>query len=343
MRLPIEEYDYDLPPELIAQSPVEPRDHSRLLVVDRQSQTYADHFFYELPELLRTGDLLVVNNTRVIQARLLLNRTSGGRVEMLFLNGIEGSLWEVIARPSRRLRVGEELEIRDTLGQPAGKFVTIVDKLVDGLVVDLEDPAETLAQFGHLPLPPYIENPNLHADQYQTVYSSKSGSAAAPTAGLHFTDQLIDRCHSAGIEIVSITLHIGLDTFQPVRVEDALQHKIHSEWYEVPEESMSQILAARNRGNRIIGVGTTSVRVLETMAQHKPLERDASGWTSLYITPPFNFQLTDGMITNFHLPRTTLLLMVTALAGRDLLFGAYRHAIEERYRFYSFGDAMLIV
>jgi S-adenosylmethionine:tRNA ribosyltransferase-isomerase len=342
--LSIDRFDYDLPPELIAQHPVEPRDSSRLLVVDRVSGNLQDRVFSDLPDLLDPGDLLVMNNTRVIPARLRTRRQTGGRIELLLLRQIDGDRWLALARPARRLRSKETLDVLDAAGSVTAYQIEILGRLESGelevLVPGLDD---VLSLYGEMPLPPYVTETLDDPDRYQTVYANRKGSAAAPTAGLHFTNQLLERCRARGINIQYVTLHVGLDTFQPVKVDDARQHRIHSEWFEVDEGTIREILAARHNGRRIIAVGTTAARTLETIGTDPDTEGSRSGMTSIYITPPYQFKLVDAMITNFHLPRTTLLLMVSALAGEGLIREAYAHAIRERYRFYSFGDAMLIV
>lgn len=341
--LPISRFDYDLPPELIAQNPVEPRDSSRLLVVDRESDRLEDRVFRDLPDYLRAGDVLVLNDTRVIPARLFARRQTGGRAELLFLEAVEPRIWRVLARPARRLRAGEVLEVVSLDGAATGATITVKDREADGpLLVEGDAVRSLLERHGQMPLPPYIGEKLEDPDRYQTVYAAHEGSAAAPTAGLHFTPQLLDTCRQHGVEIVYITLHVGLDTFQPVKVEDASQHTIHSEWFEVGAETARAIADARARGSRIVAVGTTVARTLETIADSRPGE-PRSGLTSIYITPPYRFKLVDAMVTNFHLPRTTLLLMISAFASEERTRRAYAYAIEKRYRFYSFGDAMLIV
>lgn len=342
--LPISRFDYHLPPELIAQQPVEPRDSSRLLVVDRSRQSLSDRVFSDLPDLLQPGDLLVMNNSRVLNARLFVRRQTGGRVEMLFLEETGPGVWNVLAKPARRLKTGEQLTVLSRSGEDTEHTVQLEGREPDGTMsVRLDQALSVLADHGHLPLPPYItEQPN-DEERYQTVYAEQTGSAAAPTAGLHFTDRLLERCRERGIETAWVTLHVGLGTFQPVKVENALEHRIHAETFEVPADTMTQLAGAREEGRRIVAVGSTAVRTLETIGLNITPGRGQSGSTQVYITPPYEFRLVDAMVTNFHLPRTTLLLMVSALAGEDLLRAAYEHAVRERYRFFSFGDAMLIV
>lgn len=342
--LPISRFAYELPAELIAQQPAEPRDSSRLLVVNRTDQTLSDRVFSDLPDLLQPGDLLVMNSSRVLNARLFVLRQSGGRVELLFLHEQEPGIWSALARPARRLKPGEQLEVQSRDGLETGHLVEIVQREPDGtLLVRLEFATAVLTEHGHLPLPPYITERPDDEERYQTVYADQVGSAAAPTAGLHFTSELLDRCRQRGIETAWVTLHVGLGTFQPVQVENALEHRIHAETFEVPTETMNQLAAARNDNRRIVAVGSTAVRTLETIGDKVVQGGEISGSTQVYITPPYTFRMVDAMVTNFHLPRTTLLLMVSALAGEELLRSAYQHAVRERYRFYSFGDAMLIV
>ncbi len=344
IRLPISRFDYDLPQELIAQHPVEPRDASRLLIVPRGGTDFQDRVFSELPEILRPGDVLVLNDTRVIPARLFARRETGGRVEILLLARIEGDIWRAIARPARRLGAGDRLEMLDLAGASTDAGIEVVGREAGGeVVLRLDDSEHTIHRFGQMPLPPYIGERLADPERYQTVFAEQEGSAAAPTAGLHFTPALLERCRERGIEIQYVTLHVGLDTFQPVKVEDALAHHIHSEWYYVRRSTLDALATAKAAGRRIFAVGTTAARTLETIDLNSAGDADQSGTTSLYVTPPYAFQALDGMVTNFHLPRTTLLLLVSALAGETTMKLAYQHAIRQRYRFYSFGDAMLIV
>jgi len=312
------ELDYNLPPELIAQHPVEPRDASRLLVFDRATGALRHRRFAELPEELH-GHLVVVNDTRVVPARLRLRRETGGEVELLLVERLQGDLWEALARPSRRLRAGERL-----LAEPGS--VALVSALGEGRwKVRLEgEPA------GETPLPPYIHEPQDDPSRYQTVYAAEPGSAAAPTAGLHFSGELLGR-----LDHEIVTLHVGLDTFRPLTTETVEEHEIHGERYQVAADAWARIRAA----GRVLSVGTTTTRVLETLARGAPL----AGRTDLFITPGFAFQRVDALLTNFHLPRTTLLALVMAFAGVDETRRLYALAVEERYRFYSFGDAMLVL
>lgn len=340
--LPLDEFDYHLPRELIAQQPVEPRDASRLLVVERSSGHLEDRRFRDLPEILNAGDLLIVNDTRVRHARLSGRRQSGGAVELLVLHRDADESWQCLARPARRLKSGEELELLTRAGDSTGRSVRVLDKSEGTVRVEGLDEA-VIEEFGSVPLPPYIDAALDDPARYQTVYRNEYGSAAAPTAGLHFTSELIERCRDAGVEISYVTLHVGLDTFRPVTVADARQHKIHSEWCRVPAETWERVAETKRSGNRVVAVGTTAVRSLESAARSEQACDGFAGWTDLYITPPFEFMAVDAIITNFHLPRSTLLLLVGAFMGGELMWTAYRRAIAQRYRFYSFGDAMLIL
>ena len=338
-------YDYDLPAELIAQQPIEPRDAARLLVVDRSSGRIEHRVFRDLPDLLRPGDLLVANRSRVIPARLHGHRLpTGGAAELLLLRARGGGAWEALVRPAKRLQVGSRIGFggRDVFaevverGEAGGRVVRFVG--ADGRPV--EGPAfdRWLAGFGETPLPPYIKTPLADPERYQTIYAREPGSAAAPTAGLHFTPELLFRLRERGVDLVHVTLHVGLDTFRPVEVEDLREHRIHAEWCQLGAATAERIAASRRRGGRVVAVGTTAVRVLET-SRGEPYEGD----TRLFIYPGHRFQVVDALITNFHLPRSSLLMLVSAFAGRELVRRAYAVAVEQRYRFFSFGDAMLIV
>ncbi len=344
--LPVDRFDYDLPPELIAQQPAEPRDSARLLVVSREDDSLYDHVFRELPDLLQPGDLIVINDTRVIPARLIARRESGGRVEFLLLSRRSNGSWRALARPARRLRLGEALQIVGHDEVVTAEMVQVVDRDDASVIVTFADEG-SIDRHGRVPLPPYIHDTSADPERYQTVYSREAGSAAAPTAGLHFTPAVMDECRARGIEFATVTLHVGLDTFQPIKTADARDHQIHSEWFEVSVETLAAVAEAKRSGRRVIAVGTTSVRTLESVADavHAPdfPTSPISGPTRLYITPGYEYSVVDVILTNFHLPRTTLLLLVSAFAGDELTRRAYQHAIREGYRFYSFGDAMLIV
>lgn len=346
-RLPMSDFDYQLPPELIAQAPLENRSGSRLLVVERTTGDIRHKQFADLPELVREGDLLVLNDSRVLPARLAGLRHSGGEVELLLLRHLDDRRWKVLMRPARKLRLHEELVFQPRDSSSIGEAVAIVvERGEDGQgIVELDERlAANLALFGRVPLPPYIRAHLDDDDRYQTVYASDPGSAAAPTAGLHFDPGLFAQLAQRGVEMAFVTLHVGLDTFRPVSAEYAEDHVIHSEWCSVPEAAAAAIGAARARGSRIVAVGTTAARTLETYGRRPEFESGFpyAGMTNAYITPGYEWNVVDAMITNFHLPKSTLLLMMSSFVGKSLLFEAYRQAIAHRYRFYSFGDAMLV-
>jgi S-adenosylmethionine:tRNA ribosyltransferase-isomerase len=342
--LPISLFDYELPNELIAQRPLEDRSASRLLVLDRSTGSISHSMFRDIGEWLRPGDLLVLNNTRVFPARLYAQRATGGRVEILLLQDLGNGEWQGMARPARRLREGEKLIVLDRDEFPTKHQISVGRKQVGGtLVLDVPNADQILAESGHVPLPSYISEKLDDPDRYQTVYAHEAGSVAAPTAGLHFTQEILNRLRQHGLEIAYVTLHVGPGTFQPVKVEDVLKHQMHAERYAVSAATLAQLRNARNDGRRVIAVGTTSCRTLESVADRLSESGPIEGDTSLYITPGFEFKLVDALLTNFHLPRSTLLLLVSALAGRELVLRSYSEAIARRYRFYSFGDAMLIV
>ena len=341
-RLRVDDFDYDLPDEAIAQTPVEPRDASRLLVLERATGALTHARFRDIGDWLAPSDLLVVNDSRVIPARLPAVRESGGGAEILVLRPLEDGRWEALVRPSRRLPVGAHVTLR------TGHQVEVGERLADGTraVRFTGDPHAIIDAAGEMPLPPYIRDRSSPPERYQTVYARPSGSAAAPTAGLHFTHELLARLESRGVRRAGVTLHVGLDTFRPLDGTYVDEHHIHREWYEVPSGTRTAMATA----GRTVAVGTTAVRVLETAARTEA----ASGWTDLYITPPYRFRAVDALITNFHLPRSSLLLLVTAFvqagmggadpyAARDCLLDAYRLALANGYRFFSFGDAMLVV
>jgi S-adenosylmethionine:tRNA ribosyltransferase-isomerase len=351
-RLRVDDFDYELPPAAIAQVPAEPRDASRLLVLDRGSSrvghpALSHRTFADLEELLQPGDLLVVNDSRVIPARLPAMRAGGAAAEILLLRPLDGEMtrWEALVRPSRRISAGAMLTLR------GGNRVEVGEDVSDGTrAVRFErDPAEVMAAAGETPLPPYIHDRSSPAERYQTVYARPPGSAAAPTAGLHFTKALLRSLSDASVRLASVTLHVGLDTFRPLEGDFVDEHRIHREWYEIPARTRQVLRETRRAGRRVVAVGTTSVRVLEAEAR----DGASSGWTDLYITPPYPFTAVDALITNFHLPRSSLLLLVTAfvqagmaaatpLDARDTVLAAYRLALAEGYRFFSFGDAMFV-
>lgn len=336
------EFDYHLPPDRIAQRPAQPRDASRLLVLERNSGACRHHVFSDLPDFLNPGDALVLNQTRVIPARLHGRKIpGGGRIELLLLKRLEGQTWRVMVggrglRPGVAVNIegGPRVDILEDLGGPIRR-------------VRFNEPITPLLErLGEMPLPPYISTPLQHPDEYQTIFARHPGSAAAPTAGLHFTPDLLDAIESRGVKVARITLHVGLDTFAPVTAEDPREHVIHSEWCRVTPEAAASINAAREAGGRIVAVGTTSVRTLETAARAAKGDQTVApieGLSDLFILPGFEFRAVDVMLTNFHLPRSTLLMMVSAFAGRERILRAYQTAVDEGYRFYSFGDAMLIL
>jgi S-adenosylmethionine:tRNA ribosyltransferase-isomerase len=331
------DFDYYLPPELIAQTPIEPRDAARLLQLDRSSGAIGHHHFYDLPDLLRPGDLLVANESRVIAARIFAHKSgTGGAVEILLLRRVDDVTWQALLR-SHRVHVGTRIEIRPDLvaevieASAAGERMLRFNQPIDA----------RLSELGVMPLPPYIHAPLQDPERYQTIYSHTLGSAAAPTAGLHFTPRLLDQLRARDIHMIYVTLHVGLDTFKPVESEDVEQHRIHTEYMEVTEEVAARIRQAKADGRRVIAVGTTSVRVLETSGERGIAA--LSGDTRLFIYPGYKYHVVDGMITNFHLPRSSLLMLVAAFAGKEKTDRAYAEAIARKYRFYSFGDAMLIL
>lgn len=336
------DFDYVLPRDRIAQSPAAPRDSARLLVLSRADGAMAHHTFRELPEFLRPGDVLVLNNTRVLPARLRGRRDTGGAVELLLLRARDDGAWEALVRPGRRVRDGQRLIFGDgALEATAGPRTPTGSRLVT--LTCRGDLQTVLRAIGEMPVPPYIERRLDDPESYQTVYAERDGAVAAPTAGLHFTPALLEAVRARGVDLAVVTLHVGLGTFRPVDVEDVTAHRMEAEWYEVPQAAADAVNRARARGGRVVVVGTTGVRTLESVAEDDGTVRAGSGWTELFITPGFRCRTTDALITNFHLPRTTLLMLVSAFAGRERVLAAYEAAVRDGYRFYSFGDAMLIV
>ncbi|MEB3217082.1 MAG: tRNA preQ1(34) S-adenosylmethionine ribosyltransferase-isomerase QueA [Nostocales cyanobacterium 94392] len=349
-------YDYDLPPQLIAQNPVVPRDSSRLLVVDSLNtgiqKIPQNRIFCDLPVILRPQDLLVMNDTKVIPARLYGRKSTGAEIEVLLLEELQHNCWLALVKPGKRFKQGSEIifESRKDSLEPCQKLVAKVlqtDEATGGRLLEFDLPPQTsllqlLDIFGEIPLPPYITASNAASQQYQTVYAEHPGAVAAPTAGLHFTPQLLETLQQSGINRAFITLHVGVGTFRPVEVEDVTTHEMHKEWIEVPVETVEQIRATKAKGGRIIAVGTTVVRALEAAAKEGELQ-PFCGETNLFIYPGYKWRVVQGLITNFHLPRSSLLMLVSALIGRQRLLSVYQEAIKSRYRFYSFGDAMLIL
>lgn len=332
----LSDYDYYLPHELIAQTPVEPRDSSRLLVLDRKVHSIRHRTFRDVLEYLRPGDALVVNTSRVRAARIWAHKVSGGKAEILLLKPMGGDLWETLVSPGKRIPPGTRLRINDSLTADVMERTEAGGRVIRFAGAGSLD--ELLERAGEVPLPPYITTKVSDPERYQTVYARTLGSAAAPTAGLHFTPELLDKVRTLGVDVLEITLHIGLDTFRPIKVEDPSQHVMHSEWFEITPEVAERINSAR----RVVAVGTTSVRALESAADEGQVVPGARE-TRLFLREGSPFQVVDAMVTNFHLPRSTLLMMVSAFAGRDFVLNAYKTAVRERYRFFSFGDAMLIL
>ncbi len=332
----LSDFDYDLPPEFIAQHPIEQRDHSRLMVVDRSTGSISHKSFYDIIDYVNPGDTLVLNDSRVIPARLkgIISGTER-KAEILLLKKLSPNTWEALVRPGRRLPVGAVVDLEKTTAN-------IIERREDGIrVVEFSEP-QALEGLGEMPLPPYIKARLEDRERYQTVYSSPAGSAAAPTAGLHFTPELLQKLKGKGINLAFVTLHIGLDTFQPVRAENPQHHHIHTEYGQLSKETADLINQARGKGGRIIAVGTTSVRLLEAASSEGKVKPFA-GQVDLFILPGYRFKSVDAMLTNFHLPRSTLIMMVSAFAGRELILDCYQKAKQQGYRFYSFGDAMLIL
>ena len=338
----VSDFNYDLPEELIAQTPIQKRDESRLMVLDKTNKTIEHKVFKDILEYLKPGDCLVRNNTKVIPARLYgIKEDTGVNVEFLLLNRIEGDIWEVMVHPGRRLKKGVKVTFGDGLLK-----AEILEQMDNGnRKVKFEYKGifnEILDQIGLMPLPPYIKERLKDKDRYQTVYAKYEGSAAAPTAGLHFTDELLEKIKAKGVEIANVTLHVGIGTFRPVKVENIEDHDMHSEHYYIKQEDADKINNARRNGGRIISVGTTSCRVLESVADENGFVKEVEGDTSIFIYPGYKFKCIDCLITNFHLPESTLIMLVSTLAGKDFVMNAYEEAVKEKYRFFSFGDAMFI-
>lgn len=336
------DFYFDLPPELIAQTPIKKRDESRLLCLDRRTGAVEHHHFYDLPSMLRPGDCLVINDSRVLPARLIGHRPTGGAAELVLLRDLGEDCWECLCRPGKRLREGAEIlfgengflraQVEEVMADGNRKIRFIYDGIF----------LEVLDRLGKMPLPPYIRKELQDRERYQTVYSRELGSAAAPTAGLHFTKELLREIEQAGISICPITLHVGLGTFRPVKEDEIEDHEMHSEFCIIPEDTADIVNRCRRNGGRIIAVGTTSCRTLESFSDESGTLQSGSGWTSIFIYPGYRFRCIDALITNFHLPESTLIMLVSALAGREQVLNAYQIAIGEKYRFFSFGDAMFI-
>ncbi len=332
------DFYYDLPQELIAQHPVTPRDAARLLVYDRQSKRIEHKIFRDLPQFLRRGDVLVLNNTRVLPARIYGNKSdTGGRVEFLLHKRKSLTDWEVLCRPAKRLKKGSQVEFSSEL---SATVLAVHDEGLADVRFAYSGVFEAaLAKVGEMPLPPYIKERLADSEEYQTVYAKTEGSSAAPTAGLHFTPTLLSQLHSSGVELVEVLLHVGLGTFRPVKVDAVEDHKMHSEYYEISADACERINRAKSEGRRVIAVGTTSVRVLESAADSNGRVAPTAGETNIFIYPPYTFKVVDGLITNFHLPESTLLMLVSAFCGREEALAVYKEAVKCKYRFFSFGDA----
>ena len=335
------DFSFDLPEELIAQTPMEQRDASRLLCLDKQTGAVEHRHFYNLPDLLREGDCLVLNNSRVLPARLIGIRPTGGAVELVLLRDLGGNRWECLSRPGRKTKPGQRILFGE------GELQAVVEETVSGgnriVRFDYEGIfLEVLERLGRMPLPPYIRQELKDPERYQTVYSKELGSAAAPTAGLHFTKELLETVRNKGVLTEFVTLHVGLGTFRPVKEEEIEDHEMHSEYCIIPPETAEAVNRTRKNGGRIIAVGTTSCRTLESFAKEDGTLEASSGWTNIFIYPGYRFKCIDALITNFHLPESTLIMLVSALAGRENILNAYRIAVSEKYRFFSFGDAMMI-
>ena len=343
MAYTLDDFDYDLPHELIAQTPIKQRDTSRLLVLDHQANTLEDKHFYDILDELHAGDAVVMNNSRVMPARLYgIKPETGGHVEVLLLHNVEGDVWETLMKPAKRLRVGTTVTFGDgqltaTVTEEREDGIRLIEFHYDGIFMEI------LEQLGETPLPPYIKEKLDDSDRYQTVYAKENGSAAAPTAGLHWTQELLDQVAAKGVKLVYITLHVGLGTFRPVEEANIEDHKMHSEFYRLDEAAAATLNEVRANGGRIIATGTTSIRTLETIGtKFKGEIKPDSGWTDIFIKPGYQWQVVNAFITNFHLPKSTLVMLVAAFTGRNQILNAYHHAIEEKYRFFSFGDAMFI-
>ena len=332
----VSDFNYELPKELIAQVPIQKRDESRLMVLDRQKKTIKHKTFKNIIDYLEPGDCLVRNNTKVLPARLYGQKETGAKIEFLLLKQIEADIWECIVKPGSKLKPGTNVILRATILDLMPGGTRKVEFHYEGIFNEILD------RIGLMPLPPYIHESLKEKDRYQTVYAKYEGSAAAPTAGLHFTDELLDRIKEKGIEIANVTLHVGIGTFRPVKVDTIEEHEMHSEHFYIKQEDAEKINKAKENGKRVIGVGTTSCRVLESIADRNGKVKPTEGDTSIFIYPGYQFKCLDALITNFHLPESTLIMLVSALAGKDFIMKAYEEAVKEKYRFFSFGDAMFI-
>jgi S-adenosylmethionine:tRNA ribosyltransferase-isomerase len=334
----LSDYDYNLPKELIAKYPVEPRDSCRLMVLDRKSRSIRHRIFRDITEYLEEGDLLVLNDTKVIPARLIGKKETGAKIEIFLLRPFCDNEWEVLIKNIKRLKAGQKVIIGEDF------YAELTEKYEEGKArvrLHGEDINALIKKYGHIPLPPYIEREDEEKDKelYQTVFAKKEGAVASPTAGLHFTESLLEKLEKKGVKKAFCTLHVGLGTFRPIQTEDIAKHKMHEEFYQIPEKTIKMIQETKKRGKKVVAVGTTVVRTLETYA----LTEKKEGFSDIFIYPPYNFKIVDALITNFHLPKSTLILLVSAFAGREFILRAYSEAVKKRYRFFSYGDAMLIL
>lgn len=337
----LEEFDYELPEELIAQIPIEKRDESRLMILDRENRKFEHKTFKNIIEYLEPGDCIVRNNTKVIPARLYGKKDTGANVEFVLLKQLDGDIWETIVRPGNKLKIGAKVKFGNGLLE--AEILDILDGGTRKVKFTYEGIFnEILDKIGLMPLPPYIHKTLEKRERYQTVYAKYDGSAAAPTAGLHFTPELLEKIEKKGVKIANVTLHVGIGTFRPVKEENIEEHVMHTEHYYIKEEDVKKINETKKNGKRVIAVGTTSCRVLETVADENGYVREIEGDTGIYIYPGYKFKCIDGLITNFHLPKSTLLMLVSALADKEFILEAYNQAVKEKYRFFSFGDAMFI-
>lgn len=336
----LSDFDYDLPEERIAQFPCEPRDHSRLLKVNIDTGELTHAHFYDLLDDVEAGDLLVFNNTRVIPARLIGAKPTGGKVEVFLLTRLDGDRWEVLVKPGKKARIGQEILFGDELSCVVEENTDFGGRIVRFRYQGIFE--EVLDRLGETPLPPYIKEKLADKERYQTVYAKENGSAAAPTAGLHFTKEMLAKLEAKGVRLAFVTLHVGLGTFRPVNVENVLEHVMHKEYYSVSAEAAEAIRQTKEAGGRVIAVGTTVVRTLESAAEEDGTILPKTGWTEIFIYPGYHFKVVDALVTNFHLPKSTLLMLVSALADREMMLEAYRVAVKEKYRFFSFGDAMFL-
>ena len=335
------DFYYDLPEERIAQTPVEPRDSSRLLVYNSKTKQIQDKVFRDIEHELKAGDVLVINNTRVIPARMFAKTAHGGLVEVLLLKRYDLNTWEVLMRPGKKGKIGVTMTVSNELSFTVKDITETGERVVEFFYEGAFE--DVLARVGTMPLPPYIKEKLENQARYNTVYSKVDGSSAAPTAGLHFTDELLNRVKAKGVEVAEVLLHVGLGTFRPVSEEIITNHKMHSEYYEIKEDAVEKINRAKTEGRRVIAVGTTSVRTLESVADENGLVRACSGNTEIFLYPPYKMKCVDALITNFHLPESTLIMLVSCLTGREEILSVYKHAVEQGYRFFSFGDACLIL